>query len=122
MGNQTISTTVPGPIFSNGAAITVTSTGAIDGGPTGVAAVSFSITKLSNSGSILGGFGVHTTGPGGDAVLNNKTITTLSNIGTIAGGPADFAGSTLPGGTGGVGVANGGTITTLTSSGTIRGG
>ena len=61
MGNQTITMTVAGPIFSNGGAITLTNTGKINGGPTGVDAKSFSITTLSNSGAIGGGNG----GPGG---------------------------------------------------------
>src|SRR5262245_20006992 len=120
--NQTISTSVSGPIFSTGGAITVTSSGTINGGPTGVNALSFSITTLSNSGSILGGAGTRTTGPGGAGVLNHQTITTLVNVGTIAGGNADFAGTTLPGGSGGAGVSNAGTITTLTNKGTIEGG
>ena len=38
---QTISTTVTGPIDSNGGAITVTGSGTIDGSPTGVDALSF---------------------------------------------------------------------------------
>ena len=66
--NQTITTTVAGPVFSNGAAISVTATGVIDGGPTGVEADAASITTLSNSGSILGGFGSRTSGPGGAGV------------------------------------------------------
>ena len=60
MSNQTISTTVSGPIVSNGGAITVTSSGKILGktnGRDGVVAVSASITTLSNSGAIDGGFG-----------------------------------------------------------------
>ena len=119
--NQTISTTVSGPIHSNGAAIAVTSTGTINGGLTGVAALSFSITTLSNSGSILGGTGIG-AGTGGAGVLNNQTITALINYGTIAGGNAGSTSDTFTGGAGGAGVANAGTVVTLTSKGTIRGG
>src|SRR5665213_4625918 len=104
--NQTISTTVSGPIFSTGGFISVTSSGTIDGGPTGVAALSFSITTLSNSGSILGGSGVGTSAPGGVGVLNDQTIATLTNRGTITGGNGGDGSSA--GGSGGAGVANAG--------------
>jgi hypothetical protein len=51
---RTISTTVTGPIFSDGGFIRVTSTGKINGNLTGVAALSCPITTLSNSGAIDG--------------------------------------------------------------------
>ncbi len=120
--SQTINTTVPGPIFSDGTAITVTTAGTIDGGPTGVEALSFNITTLTNSGSILGAGRTRTGAPGGFGVLNDKTITTLKNTGTIAGGDADFSTTTLPGGAGGAAISNNGTVTTLTNTGTISGG
>ncbi len=116
MGNQTISTTVSGPIFSNGGAITVTNSGKIIGKTNGgdaVEAVSASITTLSNSGAIDGGFG----GPriaGGVGVLTAKG----ESIGTLF----NAAGATIIGGNGGTsarggaGVANAGTITTLSNN------
>src|SRR5271165_6892997 len=61
---QTISGQTAGPIVSNGGAITVTGSGSVNGGPTGVAALNCSITTLTNIGSIGGGAGV-TSGPGG---------------------------------------------------------
>ena len=78
MGKQTISTTVAGPIFSNGGAITVTNSGKINGGPTGVDAKSFSITTLSNSGAIDGANGAP-GGAGGIGVLadSGQTINLL---------------------------------------------
>ena len=93
--NQTISTTVSGPIFSTGGFISVTSSGTIDGGPTGVAALSFSITTLSNSGSIFGRAGTYTAASGGTGVLNRQTITRLINGGTIAGGKAGLGTSII---------------------------
>jgi hypothetical protein len=105
--NQTISTTVSGPILSSGGSITVTSTGTINGGPTGVEALSFSITTLSNSGSILAGHG-------GNGVLNVLGVT----IGSLING----LGAAISGGVGGKGgVDNGGLITTLTNSRKIDG-
>ena len=71
------------------------------------------ITKLINSGVILGGAGGRS---GGAGVWNSGTITTLADSGTISGG----TGGT--GGAGGAGVSNAGTLTTLTNGGTIRGG
>ena len=124
MGNQTISTTVAGPIFSNGGAITVTGSGKINGKPTGVEARFFSITTLSNSGSIGGGKGAP-GGAGGIGVGANsgRTINLLTNANgaTISGGDGGF-GSSSPGGAGGAGVSNSGTIRTLTNRGTINGG
>ena len=49
---QTISTAVTGPVFSNGGAIAITSSGSISKGREGVFAKNFSITTLSNKGSI----------------------------------------------------------------------
>ncbi len=83
--NQRITTTVDGPIDSNGAGIYVTHHGTIDGGPTGVAALAFSITTLADRGAILGGVG-GPAGDGGVGVLNDKTIGLLRNTGLIAGG------------------------------------
>src|SRR5580693_5115131 len=93
--NQTISIPVSGPIYSNGAAITVTQTGNIEGGPIGVDAASFSITTLSNSGGIFGGANSRTTAPAGAAVSNAQTITTLTNVGAIVGGQDGFAATTV---------------------------
>ena len=122
MGNQIISTTVPGPIFSNGGAITVTSSGKINGqtnGGDGVEAVSASITTLSNSGAIDGGFGgPRISGGVGVFAAAGESIGTLFNA----------AGATIIGGNGGTsarggaGVLNAGTITTLSNNGLIGGG
>src|ERR1700722_1448321 len=124
MGNQTISTTVAGPIHSNGGAITVTNSGKINGGPTGVDAKSFSITTLSNSGSIGGANGAP-GGAGGIGVLDSgQTINTLiNNAGaTISGGNGGNGGTSLSGGAGGAGVSNSGTIMTFANAGKIIGG
>ena len=112
--NQTISTTVTGPIFGNGGAIAVTNTGKIFGKDftSGVEALSASITTLSNSGAINGGF----DGGAGVFIAAGELIGTLSNaIGAnvIGGGGTN---------TGGAGVSNAGTITTLSNSGLISGG
>ena len=76
--NQIISGPVAGPIDSNGGAITVTSTGIISGGPDGVDAVTYSITKLTNSGAIKGAAGA-ASAAGGLGVSNLQTISALIN-------------------------------------------
>ena len=86
--DQTISTTVAGPILSTGGAITVLTGGGIKGDPTGVQAASCSVSTLSNGGMISGRVGVTGVpgGAGGAGVLNSQTISTLGNTGTISGG------------------------------------
>jgi PEP-CTERM motif-containing protein len=120
--NQTVSTSVTGPIVSTNGAITVTSSGTVTGGtstkPDGVDAFSCSISTLTNSGTISGGFfGVFNSSRHGVGVANSNTITTLTNFGKIAGA----------GGTGlledaASGILNSGTIKTLSNNGTISGG
>ena len=108
---QTISGNTAGPIVSDGGAITVTGSGSILGGPDGVDALDCPITTLTNeAGGAISG-----AGGGGAGVSNANTITTLTNIGMIAGGGAVSGG-------GGAGVSNAGTIATLTNSGAISGG
>jgi hypothetical protein len=116
--NQTISTTASGPISSTGGAITIKSSGTINGGPTGVSASSCSISTLANKGSIFGGAG-GASQPGGVGVSNSQTIATLTNSGKISGGTG---GSGFSLGVGGAGLSNGGTITSLSNSGKISGG
>ena len=77
------------------------------------------ITTLTNSGTISGGFA---------GIENPGTITTLTNSGTISGDPGIYNRETITtltnGGTisgGFAGIDNPGTITTLTNSGTISG-
>ncbi len=89
--NQIISGPVVGPIKSNGGAIAVTKTGSIAGGPDGVDAVAFSITKLTNRGAINGAAGT-ASAAGGLGVSNFQTIGALINKGSIDGG-AGGAGS-----------------------------
>ena len=113
---QIISTTVNGPIFSNGAEIVVTSTGAVDGEPTGIAATTYNINVLSNSGTITGGSTVY-SGAAGVGVLNRETIDALINTGSISGAPRPFGYQN-----GGVAVSNFGTIVTLDNLGGIAGG
>jgi len=122
---QTISEPVTGPIISNGGAITVTTNGSIAGNPDGVEATACAITTLSiqSPGSIEAGpgaAGASTGGAGGVGVLNENTITTLSNAWIINGGNGGNGGAT--GGAGGAGVSNSGTITTLTNGDSISGG
>tara|TARA_R110000824_G_scaffold155226_6_gene327755 strand:- start:46752 stop:49052 length:2301 start_codon:yes stop_codon:yes gene_type:complete len=90
-GNTVISTAVTGPENWNGGDFTVTSTGSITGGGTGVIADPSGDT-FSNSGTISG----DTTG-----IYNEGTIGSVSNDGTIQGG--------------GVGFDNDGLITTFTN-------
>ncbi len=86
---QIIATPTPGPIFSNGGAITVTGSGSITGGPGGddVDALTCPITTLTNrpGGTISGGNGA-SGAVGGVGVSNASTIITLTNSGTIGGG------------------------------------
>jgi hypothetical protein len=49
---QKINSAVTGPVFSNGGAITVTNSGSIANGAEGVYVENYSITTLSNMGSI----------------------------------------------------------------------
>jgi len=53
--NRHITTATPGPVYSTGGAITVSSSGSIQGGPTGVDAFVCAVTALKNSGAINGG-------------------------------------------------------------------
>ncbi len=115
MGNQIISTVVDGPILSNGDAIKVTASGGINGDPSGVSAVNFSITTLSNYGFIDGE--AFAQGAGGQGVNNDQTINLLFNAGKITGG--EGGGSTSPAASA---ISNFGKITTLTNTGTITGG
>ena len=77
--NQRISTTVPGPIFSKGGFISVTASGTIDGGRTGVNALTFSITTLSNRGAILGGT-LTKTGAGTLLLANAANTFTAASV------------------------------------------
>jgi hypothetical protein len=117
--NRIISGPVVGPILSNGGAITITVTGSIAGGRDGVDAVTYSITRLTNSGAINGAAGA-VSAAGGLGVSNRQTIATLSNSGAISGGAGGAGG--IEGGAGGAGVSNSGTIATLTNGGAISGG
>ena len=82
--NQIITGPVTGPIDSNGGAITVTKTGSIAGGPDGVDAVAFSITKLTNRGAINAAAGA-ASATGGLGVSNLQTIGALINTGSVFG-------------------------------------
>jgi hypothetical protein len=118
--NQNFSGPTLGPVFSNGGAINVLGGGRISGVPTGVNALSCSISALTNTGSIGGFAATNPVVPGGVAVSNSQTITTLTNGGTINGGHGG------PDGAGGTGIDNvqftGAAINTLTNNGTINGG
>ena len=119
--NLTISTAVAGPILSTGGSITVTTRGAVDGGPTGVWAQNCGVGTLRNSGAIAGAIGA-SGAPGGIGVLNSgQTIDLLSNAAgaTISGGSGGGGNS---GGAGGAALSNAGVLTTLKNSGLIRGG
>jgi hypothetical protein len=87
---QTINRPTAGPIVSNGGGITVAAAGSILGDPDGVDAVSCSISYLTNAGAIIGA-------GGGVGVLNDQTITALTNAG---------AGVITGAGSGGGGVQN----------------
>ncbi len=130
---QIIATPTPGPIFSNGGAITVTGSGSVTGGPggDGVDAFNCPITTLTNQsgGTISGGNGVggFTGGAGGAGVSNTGAITSLTNSAAISGGAGGFvAPFTGNGGVGGAGVSNAAkaTIGSLSNgtTGTIKGG
>jgi uncharacterized protein with beta-barrel porin domain len=111
----TISTATQGPVYGNGAAISVTNSGTISGGLEGVYAQSCNITTFGNSGSV-------SAATGGIGVLNvGQSIGLLSNAagGTIKGGNGVFS---ISGPAGGAAVSNLGTITTLANGGTISGG
>jgi hypothetical protein len=103
--SQTISTSVSGPVFTNSGSVSVVSGGTITGAQGVVAiACSASTVEISLNGAI------NYTNVG---IVNENTITTLSNSGKIL--------STFAGATGAYGVFNTGTIGTLTNSGTIDG-
>jgi len=122
---QTYSTPTTGPVYSDGGAITVTTSGTVTGpggviGLPGVLVTACPATALTNSGAINGGGGSSGTKVGGAGVSNSATITALTNSGAISGGAAGspFGGVV----TGGAGVQNSNTIRTLTNSGAINGG
>jgi PEP-CTERM motif len=87
------------------------------------------VTSISNSGAIDGGYGSATFlhGTDGGSGLSNQlgaTIDSLTNLktGTIQGGGGGFGPSSGDAGAGGAGVSNAGTITALTNKGAIGGG
>jgi hypothetical protein len=59
---QTISASTPGPVRSNGGAISVTSSGSVAGNPEGVDAVTCSLSTLVNGGAINGKSGAASAG------------------------------------------------------------
>ena len=148
---QTISTNTAGPIYGNGASITVTTSGTIDGSVSGNGVISTgtnTTTTLINAGLILGAsygilneatgsFGMITnsgTIQGYSAVASSGTIGTFTNISTglISGGDLGFlqrGGSidqfsnagVISSDGYGVGFDTGATLGVLTNSGTIRG-
>ena len=98
--DQTISTSVTGPVYANGGAITVDSSGTISGGSTGISGYKTEITTLTNSGTIRGSQSGVGNGRGMIGTLTNSglihseghgindhagTIVTLINTGTISG-------------------------------------
>jgi hypothetical protein len=110
--NQTISAPETSTAQSDGGDITITSGGSI-AAKLGIALFSApngcSAGTVNNAGSInYSTFGV----------INQNSITTLTNSGTIAGGKVTGAISAL----GGAGLGSSGTIGTLTNSGAISGG
>ena len=75
--NQVFSGPAVGPVLSTGGAISVLGSGSIQGAPTGVSAVTCSITTLTNSGAVNGGdapTGVPTAGAGGVAVQTSAGV------------------------------------------------
>ena len=99
---QTISTSIPGPIYGNGTSIEVTSSGAITDNGSGAGVISTgtnTTTTLTNAGTI-------TASNSGVLSEASGSFDTIANFGIIAGGTA---------------VASGGTLGTLTNSGTIVG-
>ena len=99
---QTISTSIPGPIYGNGNSIEVTSSGAITDNGSGAGVISTgtnTTTTLTNAGTI-------TASNAGVLSEASGSFDTIANFGIIAGGTA---------------VASGGTLGTLTNSGTILG-
>ena len=109
MADQVISGPNNGPVYGDNGSTSITGSGAISGGLTGIVAAgpNQNITTLTNSGSISGiSVGVIIQYSGG-TLINSGTIATLTNSGSISGGNA------------GVMVGGGGTIATLTNSGSI---
>jgi hypothetical protein len=95
-----------GPITSTGGAITVSMSGSIQGGPTGIDASVCAVTALTNSGAINGGVGptgALVGGAGGVAVLVGAGVDVgqLTNqlSGAIGGGAGGYC--TYTGGAGG---------------------
>ena len=104
--NRIISGPVAGPILSNGGAITVTSTGIIAGGPDGVDAVTYSITKLTNRGAIngaAGAGGVRRAAWAYRTARRSRLFPTAARSAAARAAPAAFEG-----GAGGAGVSNAG--------------
>jgi hypothetical protein len=137
--DRTISTKVPGPVDSDGGAITVTGSGVVTGssgtlGSDGVDVLTCPATTALNKGAISGGASTITQSQsaqhatGGVGVANSLKIGTLTNSGSIRGGDAtedvNYKHSAVDV-QAGAGLSNSGphsTIGTLTNSGTISGG
>ena len=113
VADQVIDSAASGPVYGDGGATSITNTGAVTGGTSGVVVNNsgHNITSLTNNGLISGtndsggAFGITITAGG--------TIDALNNTGTISGGtssPSVF----------GVGVNYNGTVGSLNNSGTIQ--
>nr|WP_294505112.1 autotransporter domain-containing protein [uncultured Rhodopila sp.] len=126
LADQTVSSAVTGPLVADGSAITVTLSGAISGGSTGIAYGT--ITTLSNAGLISGNLtGIYGTLAGSIGTLSNQgTIVGTNNYG-IGNDGSIGAATNAGGGTIGTisgnfaGIFNTGSFGTLTNGGAITG-
>lgn len=123
--NQSIGTSLIGPLLGDGGNISILPGGSVTGGANGVDLIACGASRLDNAGSLSGTQGI---------VLGTASAGTITNSGSISAGSAGIA----SGGTIGVlsnsgaisalgrgaasGVTNSGTIATLTNGGTIRAG
>jgi mucin-19 len=124
---QTINSTVLGPVYGNDNSITVTTSGTIDGISSGVGLISTgtnTTTTLTNAGTIVAysrGVLNETTGSIG-TITNSGTITAnwaVANSGTIGTFNNQSGGSIV--GSDYAFIADGGTITTLQNAGSVTG-
>ncbi len=103
---RTITTSVAGPVDTDGGILTVTNTGAVTNTPGTAIQASCPAIRIDNAGSILGFTGVE--------VPHAIPVDSLTNAGSITGGGGQLGR--------GIGINNDGTIGQLTNNGSIRGG
>lgn len=141
--DQVITTSIPGPVRSDGGSISITASAAVANSSGPGVEVLCPATTISNAGSIVGSVSELGVGePLGMVVQDGSSVRELTNSGTISGGVSNTGSifqlnniGDIRGSNGGlvccgfvnpgvstVGIFNSGTISSFTNSGTVTGG